>query len=327
MSNLALIEPQSAPLAAGAVAGPPVSPHADGIYFGLDEDEYHADTALGSTDIKTLSYSPEEYWFGSSLNPDREIEKSTPSKIFGSAVHKMILEGLEKFEAAYGNCGKADGKTKQGIADRKAVTDLGKIPLKGDDYDMILAAGESIRSNPYLAIAFQGGASEVSIFWTDNDIRKKCRIDHLKVRTSVDLKSIRPQRPIPFDRSCIRAISDYRYEVQALHYMDGRRAMRDLIATGAVFGEHNEQWLDLVAAQIAAFTFVFYRADGIPQTWGTTISPGNAVLDFARRTIDQAEANYTLFMDRFGPDKPWLDPRPLTELDISHLPVWHGNQG
>ena len=72
----------------------------DGLYFDLPEDDYHADPALGSTDIKNLLVSPEHYWFNSVHCPDRE-DTSTPAKVKGAAYHCLLLEGEDAFWERY----------------------------------------------------------------------------------------------------------------------------------------------------------------------------------------------------------------------------------
>lgn len=78
---------------------------ADGVYLDLPEEVYHADQALGSTDLKRLLAQPAQ-WHWKNRNPvARELAGEAPEASagmrFGSAFHKMVLEGPEAFEAAY----------------------------------------------------------------------------------------------------------------------------------------------------------------------------------------------------------------------------------
>ncbi len=301
---------------------PAATEHAPGIYFSMPESEYFADPALGSTDMKRLAYSPCDYWFESSHNPMRVQKEPTPAQLFGRAVHKFVLEGRDLFESLYAPTD-FSGSTKDGKAERKAIEDAGKTPIKRDDWTQICSSGAMIRSNPYLAEAFSGGMSEVSIFWEDAGLRKKCRIDYLKPRASVDLKSIRNSRNIDFREACRRALAEYRYDAQAEHYDHGRAAARALIADGAVHGDHDPEWLRRVAgASEWAFVFVFYQADGAPLTYGVSLSPANGLRDIARTTLRIAEQNYREHVARFGFDLPWVLAEPLEEIDINSLPAW-----
>lgn len=179
----------------------------DGLYFGLDEDRYHTDPALGSSDLKRLATGPAEYWFASRLNPDREPQETTPAQLLGKAVHRLVLEGEQSFAAAFerypegddllrtaddlGAWLKAKGDKPPALKaarvslvkawceqtgeDPPRILDAilaeaeadGRAVLKGPDFDRIRAAAGSVLANPHLAQSFTGGAPEVSLFWTD----------------------------------------------------------------------------------------------------------------------------------------------------------------
>jgi hypothetical protein len=301
----------------------PMTAHEDGIWFGLQEDEYHNDLALGSSDMKKLAFSPPDYWFGSPMNPARKPQEQTDALKFGKAMHLFVLEGPALFKAAYAPT-EYPGNIKAGIKERKQIAEEGKEPLKADEWERVQLAGTMIRSNPHIGRAFRGGEPEVSIFWTSPaGIRKKCRIDYLKPKATVDLKSIRVSRNIPFPEACRRAIAEFRYDLQAEHYREGRVAARQLFADGAVTGDHDR---GLLAAAMAEpdvpFVFVFYKAEGAPLTYGTVISPGSPILEGARIALDRADANYLEFMGKFGADLPWVLDEPLNELDMSEMPAW-----
>lgn len=299
-------------------------PIAPGVYFGMPDSIYHADEALGSGDMKRLSYSPADYWFESPLNPLHEIDSDpTPAQIFGKAVHMNVLEGRVKFERHYGAC-EFPGNIKAGKLEREAIAASGKIAIKREDYDRIQQAGATMRANPELANAFSGGYSEVSVFWDSGGIRKKARLDYVKPRATVDLKSIRNSRAINFVEACRRAIAEYRYDIQVAHYAEGREAMRRLIAQGAIHNPPGDDaWLQAVASnEHYAWVFVFWQAEGAPLTWATKISPANGILDVARTAIVRAEENYRSHMERFGRDTPWLIAEPIDELAIEDMPSW-----
>jgi len=74
---------------------------APGVYFGLPEDAYHSDPALGSGDIRALNTCPMYYWRTSAMNPAREANEETPALLFGQALHKLVLEGRQAFVAAF----------------------------------------------------------------------------------------------------------------------------------------------------------------------------------------------------------------------------------
>ncbi|XWN29717.1 MAG: PD-(D/E)XK nuclease-like domain-containing protein [Devosia sp.] len=73
------------------------SSFADGVYFDLDVDRYHADPALGSTDIKSLALAPEE-WQWARLHGERVESKAL---IWGDALHTALLYGRAAFDEKY----------------------------------------------------------------------------------------------------------------------------------------------------------------------------------------------------------------------------------
>jgi hypothetical protein len=298
----------------------------DGIYFGLDEDEYHADTALGSTDKKNLLGEPAAYWWGSPLNPMREEKEESAAMIKGTAVHAFVLDGPDVFAASYGRC-EFPGNRKAGIEERKVFEEEGKISLPAKDYDRIVMAGTIIRLNPDIAEAFSGGMPEVSVFWTETidgeAVRQKARLDYLKVRAVCDLKSHAPMDGISFEASCLRAIKTLRYRIQIQSYLNARAKLPELVAAGAVHGDHDPEWLaKVVAAQEFAFVLCFWSSKGAPLTWGSKFSPGNPTLDVAQRDIDMALRRYVELRREFGEDRAWIRATPLNEADGERIDNW-----
>ena len=357
---------------------------ADGIYFGLDEDTYHADPALGSTDLKRLRSSGPDYWWNSGFNPLKEDEdKDTPSRLFGRALHKVVLEGRAPFDALYWReptgpevlvtdddvsrwlKGRGVEKVPRSKAEKVALAlsmdpdvlvldaikadaaEKGVTILKERVFDRVVLAGAHITRNPELATAFQNGYSEVSVFWTQEleggfRVRLKARFDYLKAGGIGDLKSIRNSRDLEFPEACVRAIEEYRYYVQAAHYLNGLSQFPRLVGAGLVQGKVDAKWLDRVAERAAklpaasapgagdedragapGFAWVFYQAEGAPLTWGTSLFPWNRpILDFAEARIAQALENYRRFMTEFGPSQVWVIAEPIRELDVSDFPAW-----
>lgn len=247
-----------------------------GIYFGLPEAEYHADSALGSSDIRTLLQSPADYWWHSAMNPHRPEDEDTPSKLFGRALHALVLEGKDAFKHKF--CAEPDKrehptalvtvaqieaflaekeakpKGKQKKEDLEAAarplgallwTDLmrqaaidaqDRTQLKSRMFGDVIMAGGQIASNEELREAFRNGRPEVSVFWEMDGIRLKARFDYLKVRQVVDLKSFRNPLAWPVDKVIAGAIANRRYDVQAAHYLLARARLRDHIGTGALYG-------------------------------------------------------------------------------------------
>lgn len=294
-----------------------------GIYFGLDDSEYHADPALGSTDIRRLLKSGPDYWWESAHNPLKEEDDQTVAQKFGRAVHKFVLEGEVAFLGCYAPVD-LSGTTKAGKVERAEIEAAGKTWLKRDDFNRILLSGQMIRANPNLSEAFSGGRSEVSVFWQRPDgIRLKCRFDYLKVRAISDLKSTRNSRGIDFVEACRRSMAEYKYEIQASHYAEGRAQIGPLHADGLVYGDCDPAWLQKVADNPDfAFVFVFWQATSAPITWACSMSPGNPVMESGRHEIEQALERYRQFVATFGLENPWILSEPVREIDAADYPAW-----
>lgn len=305
----------------------PISPtdHPPGVYFGLDEDAYHNDVALGSTDMKRLATSPPQFWFESRYNAAWEPWDEKPATVLGSARHKFVLEGKDAFLACYAPQ-TIPANTKAGKDEVEAIRASGRKPIKVDEFNRIMQIGTIVRSNPSIANAFSGGAgSEVSIFWVEDGIKRKCRIDYVKPRASVDLKSVANQFDKHFPSACREAIAKYRYDIQAYHYAMGRRAAKDLFKAGAVFGEFDEEaFAKCMHGQPVAWVWICYQSAGAPLTWGCQLSPDNPIMEAAGAAIETAENNWREYLERFGLDTAWVHDEPMRELSIDEMPGWYG---
>lgn len=116
-----------------------------GVHFGLPDEMYFADPGLGSTQVKELNIDALEYWWASSMNPYQEERKSTDAMKFGTAIHRVILEGPEAFKAKFS------------IAPRKS--DHEGLLVTNDDLKKWLdARGHSTKgTKPVLIAAAQDG--------------------------------------------------------------------------------------------------------------------------------------------------------------------------
>jgi hypothetical protein len=337
-----------------------------GVYFDLDIDEYHADPALGSGNLRKLLRSGPDYWFESPMNPDRPENKVTPARIKGQAIHLIVLEGKQAFDGRFVCEPTGDdvlytvgdikewltehgvlfpkGQKPELVAQAKAVArelkvqvtiydDFkasaekdGKLILSHDEYSRAMITSAMITKNPELSPAFEGGASEVSVFWEGpGGVMMKCRFDYLKQRGISDLKSITNTLGIPFRTACRTAFARYRYDIQAEHYLAGRNMLAPLVREGRVFGDHDADWLKRVAAaKEFAMVYVFFQAEGAPITWGFNISPSNPLLSAAARDVGRALDTYNEFLKRFGRNEMWLLAEKPEELSVDELPAYFG---
>lgn len=173
---------------------------ADGIYFGMPNDVYHADPALGSSGLRDLLTGGPTFWWNSAMNPQRK-RKDTRALDFGSAIHAMVLEGEAEFLRRFAEKPDPEGALntyvqvkdwllKRGEAkvprdkagavaqallvdpdvrilevEEKRIADAGRTILSDDDWGRVQVASAIIRANPQPRTAFRNGVAEVSVFW------------------------------------------------------------------------------------------------------------------------------------------------------------------
>ncbi|MGE3645236.1 MAG: SAP domain-containing protein [Beijerinckiaceae bacterium] len=337
--------------------------HEPGVYFGMPEDEYHSDPALGSSDIRHLLISQSDYWFRSRhLNPlYEEIDTDTPARIRGRALHKLILEGQEAFEAQYQRgidpadypgalrtiadlkeaCRKYSlsiSGTKdeliarvQGRVPKLPILDVltaelektGKITLKPRLYDEIMISSFMVTRNPHLADCFKGGYPEVSLFWMHDEVRLKARLDYLRISGMTDLKSIANMMERQPGHAITRAIGDHKYYLQGSHYLNGRQQLPRLVKEGRIFGDVDRDWLARCAMNANyTYTWVFYFATGAPIARGMLYPRGSGPDSTAQAMILDAIERWRDGMHRFGESSAWVDQTPVETLQQDDLPSW-----
>lgn len=207
----------------------------------------------------------------------------------------------------------------------RAVVERDKLEvITKDAAREVRKAAAAIASNPHLARAFTGGVPEVSVFWEEDGVPLKARLDYLKPRCIIDLKGFSNQRERPVDVAIRLAIAEYRYDIQARHYCDAYAALYSLAAQGCIFGDCplNKGWhRRIVEPAHMRWTWVFHQTDGAPVSKGRELSPSSPVLNKAAREIAQAKASYRACVTQFGTN-PWADLEPVREFSEDELVSW-----
>lgn len=98
----------------------------DGVYLDLPAEEYFRQ-GLGSTDLMSLWFRKEGWWWQSPFNPRRRRD-TTKEQLYGSAAHAVVLEGVEAYESRF--VAAPDWSQYPGLFDKvediiKAVADAG----------------------------------------------------------------------------------------------------------------------------------------------------------------------------------------------------------
>ena len=200
----------------------------------------------------------------------------------------------------------------------------GRTFLSRDLIGRIEIAAAMIEKNPVLSQAFRGGVPEVSIFWRDADTGcpKKARIDYLKPKAIVDLKTFANQRGKPLDRAIAFAIAEHKYYIQAAHYYDAADQIAGLVKRGLVSGEAPPGFVDAVSANDErTFLFVFQQKGIAPVARGKIMARNIGSISVGQSIIADATRRFLDCLERFG-DDPWIDDAPVSAIDDSELPAF-----
>lgn len=181
-----------------------------GVHYGMSNDDYHADEAIGSTTVKAISVSPANHFFN----------KFTGSKSahIGSAIHAALLEP-DVYQYRYA---KREEITSRASKEYKELTKQfpADFILIGSEVDTVQRMYESSRLNDdFMDYMNTKGNSEVSMFaeCPETGLMLKCRFDRLSDTLSypLDVKSCRDAS----ERGFSNAFGQYKYHIQAAFYL------------------------------------------------------------------------------------------------------------
>ena len=215
----------------------------------LTNAEYHAHKAISKSKLDAARKSGkhlQDMLFG----PPRE---STAAFDLGTVLHASALPGENPDEIAVRMPDGMKKTTKDGIAFKKEHQ--GKIILSPADAYLIDQMMLSLREHPFSASLVSGdlkGKAEQSFFCTDSEtgLEIKARPDFILEDYSLilDLKTTRDASPRGFQRS----VAEFRYFVQASHYLD--------VVEGAT-GRRPEAFLFVAVEKTRPFSTAVYMAD------------------------------------------------------------------
>jgi hypothetical protein len=363
-------------------SGTPAILHEPGIYFGMNEDEYHADPAFSNSGAGHILISPLDYWVNSRLNPDY-VDEKTAAMIAGTAFHRRLLEparyeklygvlpsfadfpdAIDGREALYAKCKEygIKGMSSAKVAElcdalldadpnlvlwpvikaeaMKALAD--RIILPAETAADIERAVKFVQANADAAKCITGGHAEVSIFWIDEEtgVRMKARIDYLKVKAIIDIKSFSNPLGKPIDAAVSGAVVFNRYHIQGVIYWEAVERAKQMLRkeksaclhfmNGA---EVSDEWLiQFAACARHSFFFLFIEQGPVTNvlvrefaefdTFGGQGSSVNLAWYYGQMGYREALRRYVENMEKFGPDKPWVDDRPMRPFADTDFPQY-----
>lgn len=192
------------------------------IVYDMPAEDYFANPAFGSTSIKLLS-DPDI----SLAEVKHLLEHDEHKKEYdvGTLAHALILEGtLDHLVAPLPF---PDYRTKEAREARDLAYSAGMIPVNESEQETMMGPIEAMRDavfdHPIAAELFTGHQPEVSLFWEQDGVGMKARVDALHQSRGImaDLKTVRSARPNDFRKQ----ISGLGYYIQGTHYRNGGKAV------------------------------------------------------------------------------------------------------
>lgn len=349
-----------------------------GVYFDMPEEVYHAAPALSASGIKNLLISPLDYWIASSLNPAyvdvktdematgtafhrRLLEPERFASLYAAQPTKEdypdAIDGAESLRAECERLGLKKGGRIADMCDRildadpraqlwpvireMALADLGdRVLLKPAALADIERMAGIVLAHQSARMALSGGYPEVSIFWTDPEygVPMKSRLDYLKVKAVVDIKSFNNSLGRPIDAAVAHATVSQRHHVQAAVYADAVEHAKAMLRQGKSAAIHggddipNDWFVNLAACRQHTFVFVFIEQGPVTnvrvrefrrhETYAGMGGTTNAYWQAAHDGYRLGVRRYAECMERFGPDKPWIEDVPAKPFTDQDFPLW-----
>ena len=190
----------------------------------MTESEYNQAEGIRRSDLWRMHESPEKFkWF---LEHPPE---PTPALIFGTAVHKLLLEP-DEFNDEFAGAPNVDRRTKAGKEEweRFLSESSGKTAISFDDLDTASGMVAKAMTVPFVRTMLDHGKTEQAFFWVDDDTELLCkvRIDILsEIEGKVvitDYKTTANAKTDIFNQSIFR----HGYHLQA--YMYSEAVMKNL---------------------------------------------------------------------------------------------------
>lgn len=200
-----------------------------GIYTDMPEDEYHSHHwVLSSSSAKKLMAPSCPALFRYQV--DHPEHKAAFD--YGSAAHKFVLGSGPEIHIV------REDSWRKNVA-QEARTEAyakGQIPLLWKDYQDVKAMADALQRYPLAARLLRSGGAELSLFWDDDGLARRARLDWLCADkfggrdVIADYKTTTSCDPSKLEK----VIWDLAYNQQAAWYLDGSIA-GGLVSTDAVF--------------------------------------------------------------------------------------------
>lgn len=188
---------------------------------GMSFADYVASPALNFSSLKWMDDCPATFR-SMFLEPEDPEERpaSTDDQVFGRAYHHYILEN-KTFSSEFYPTTKI---ARRGAPWDEVLKIAGGLQVIWDeDLETIVAMAAALGQHELCPGIFRGSKRELSIFWEQDGVPCKARVDLLNSKLGIfaDLKSTRSAAPKFF----LKEIIDRRYDAQLAWYREALRAV------------------------------------------------------------------------------------------------------
>lgn len=210
----------------------------------------------------------------------------------------------------------------------------GKTFLWAEMFDNIELAARMIEADEGVAHYFQKGFSEVTLIWycPQTGVPMKCRVDYMKVRRMIDLKTFENQRLRAPETAIRYEISSYKYNIQPSVYIEGGAEVRKTVRAYGddavfVFGDPSPERVAQCRAFAAKWakhvepdlwTWVFQMKGDAPITRAVDYPMGSVKM-ITDDIVSIAKKRFAEYAPIFGVD-PWLDIAPTYTIADEDIP-------
>jgi len=181
----------------------------------MSDKEYFAHKGISQSFLKAFKRSPAH-----ALYALKHPKEPTDAMLIGTCLHALILERKRVF-VALPESAKGASNVAKAVKAAFAIEHEGKIILSADDAARVESMAESVLNHSGAsAILGFGGESELPIFWEENNITMKGKIDRVNPLGVIDVKTTKDASLAEFAKS----VYNFGYHVQAAHYLAGAAA-------------------------------------------------------------------------------------------------------
>jgi len=274
-----------------------------GIYFGLPEDIYFADTAISRSDIMALLDTPNTFWQQSWMNPAKQVKEKKEEMIFGSAFHKLLFEPKDFSNHFF-------------IMPPEQFQ-RNKYMLTSTQFDQLQRSIKVLRAGKEANMFLRGGMPEVTIVFDDGGVRYRTRHDYLCVPLTTEFKT-----SMSIDEWHLK--NEFRrrgLHVQYALYVRSRQRFKEQYAAGeaAVYGQVDKKWFHkFLEQELNDFIFIFQRkTEPFPYL---PLMPEADTYDDGFDDIEKTRRIYLQYMEYYGTGRPW----PVSEGKVKRFSMRYG---